>query len=391
MSLTKVSFAMINGNPANVLDYGADPTGSDDSTSAIQAALNANGAIYLPQGIYKITGAINIATQKQITGAGIGKTIFNCTTSAAGLYATSTRVDAIKLNNFTMNGNYVALVGISIGVNAGAASSSIGIDNVTVAEFVNRGIVFTYVQYSSITNFFISNISNGYGLYSDSSAANFISEGLIIACQTGAIFVGSSYSQISNINFFGPYAGAISPDGYLVVTDCSNLFFNGLSFENEITHTVALTRIFRTSSNTTNIFFTNCNWLGTAAYSQNLIECTSTSKIMFSNCTALPPAAGSYILKNNSASVDNTITLVNCIQNNGGYATFGTVFWTENSQVNTAGANVFENRTISSLFNVDYVNSNIYTKTGVIVTTPDLSKKYRIAVDNAGAITSTLV
>jgi hypothetical protein len=47
----------------NVLDYGADPTGSADSTSAIQAAVNwtsgANrGTIYFPLGAYKVTAPI---------------------------------------------------------------------------------------------------------------------------------------------------------------------------------------------------------------------------------------------------------------------------------------------------------------------------------------------
>jgi polygalacturonase len=41
MSLTKVTYSMIQGTPANVLDFGADPTGSADSTTAIQAALDA--------------------------------------------------------------------------------------------------------------------------------------------------------------------------------------------------------------------------------------------------------------------------------------------------------------------------------------------------------------
>ena len=43
MALTKVTYSMIKGAVANVLDYGADPTGNADSTTAIIAAL-ASGA-----------------------------------------------------------------------------------------------------------------------------------------------------------------------------------------------------------------------------------------------------------------------------------------------------------------------------------------------------------
>lgn len=41
MSLTKVSYSMINSAPFSVLDYGADPTGATDSAAAILAAFNA--------------------------------------------------------------------------------------------------------------------------------------------------------------------------------------------------------------------------------------------------------------------------------------------------------------------------------------------------------------
>jgi len=60
MSLTKVSYSMINGASLNVLDFGADPTGATDSTAAIQAAINQagtsnGGLIYVPEGTYLIS------------------------------------------------------------------------------------------------------------------------------------------------------------------------------------------------------------------------------------------------------------------------------------------------------------------------------------------------
>ena len=75
MSLTKVSYSMIKGAVYNVLDYGADPTGTTSSTTAIQAAINAaaatvgtplasasgGGVIYFPTGVY-LSGALTITT-----------------------------------------------------------------------------------------------------------------------------------------------------------------------------------------------------------------------------------------------------------------------------------------------------------------------------------------
>jgi hypothetical protein len=58
MSLTKVTYAMIQQSPINVVDLGADSTGVADSTAAIQEALNSTGFVYLPKGTYKITAQL---------------------------------------------------------------------------------------------------------------------------------------------------------------------------------------------------------------------------------------------------------------------------------------------------------------------------------------------
>lgn len=59
MSLTKVTYAMIEGATFNALDYGADPTGTTDSRAAIQAAIDdakatGGGTIVIPEGTYLI-------------------------------------------------------------------------------------------------------------------------------------------------------------------------------------------------------------------------------------------------------------------------------------------------------------------------------------------------
>lgn len=71
MSLTKVSYSMINGAVFNVLDYGAIGNGVADDTAAIQAAINAAspqtltdlaGTVFLPRGKYKITQPLNLTS-----------------------------------------------------------------------------------------------------------------------------------------------------------------------------------------------------------------------------------------------------------------------------------------------------------------------------------------
>jgi hypothetical protein len=74
MSLTKASYSMITGAPANVLDYGADATGTNDSASAFNAALAVSKYVFIPSGTYKILSTITIPPYAQIFGAGINNT-----------------------------------------------------------------------------------------------------------------------------------------------------------------------------------------------------------------------------------------------------------------------------------------------------------------------------
>lgn len=62
MSLTKVSYSMIDAAPANVLDYGADPTGIADSTAAFNTAIATTKSVYVPAGTYLLNATINNKT-----------------------------------------------------------------------------------------------------------------------------------------------------------------------------------------------------------------------------------------------------------------------------------------------------------------------------------------
>lgn len=78
MSLTKTSYSMIKGAPLNVLDFGADPTGVADSTTAIQACLNAGGAnaaIRFPRGTYLVSATLNGFAGQHLMGDGVNQTV----------------------------------------------------------------------------------------------------------------------------------------------------------------------------------------------------------------------------------------------------------------------------------------------------------------------------
>lgn len=61
MPLTQATYALINGAPKNVRDYGATGDGVTDDTVAIRAALVGGGAIYFPAGTYLVKDPTNVA------------------------------------------------------------------------------------------------------------------------------------------------------------------------------------------------------------------------------------------------------------------------------------------------------------------------------------------
>ena len=83
MSLTKATYSLIDGAPANVLDYGAVGDGVTDDTAAIQAAIDAvatsgGGLVFLPKtsAFYLVTSIIlkgNVCLSSQIPGFAYGR------------------------------------------------------------------------------------------------------------------------------------------------------------------------------------------------------------------------------------------------------------------------------------------------------------------------------
>jgi hypothetical protein len=99
---------MIYGAPVNVLDYGADPTGTVDSTAAFVAAQVASKNVFAPPGTY-ILDELRIQNGVQIIGAGYENTIFkqanasrfaiNCLSDAV-----TGQLSSLNLKNFKVEG-----------------------------------------------------------------------------------------------------------------------------------------------------------------------------------------------------------------------------------------------------------------------------------------------
>lgn len=95
MSLTKVTYSMIDAAPANVLDFGAVGDGVTDDTAAIQAALDsAFKTIYIPPGEYLLSAPLQIKNQAN----SFGKTIYGnkAQTYLIGTPGMDTIIDILK-------------------------------------------------------------------------------------------------------------------------------------------------------------------------------------------------------------------------------------------------------------------------------------------------------
>lgn len=89
MSLTKVTYSMIQGAVANALDFGAGTTkSSTENAVAIQAALNSGAdAVYIPSGTYQVNATLNVPARVTLFGENIFDTNIQLTADVVGIIA----------------------------------------------------------------------------------------------------------------------------------------------------------------------------------------------------------------------------------------------------------------------------------------------------------------
>lgn len=118
MSLTKVTYSMIDGAVANVFDYGAVGDNVANDTVAIQSAVNSGASsVFFPAGTYKVTSTIVIPPNVSIFGEG-ATTVIDGSTISASLVPVMSQTGTVT-NTTTLTGN-VALGAISFTVTSAA-------------------------------------------------------------------------------------------------------------------------------------------------------------------------------------------------------------------------------------------------------------------------------
>ena len=155
-------FVPIHTNsPANVMDFGADPTGVADSTAAIQAAVATGHDVWLPAGTYRLTDAITIQagpTSRRLSGSGDGTVItidmdFNPT--AQGVFVLSSTTPTYAMPNVAIDGLRIRFVQpVDIQTTA-AAAAAIGATTIAVASSTGIAIgqcAVDFTRYDALSN-----------------------------------------------------------------------------------------------------------------------------------------------------------------------------------------------------------------------------------------------
>lgn len=229
MSLTKASYSMINGASVNVLDFGADPTGTNDSAAAIQAAINSVSntyekatGIYFPAGIYIIlsTLTVNLTNAASLTFYSDTKATINvrCTASTYAIEVDYSTGGTANFPTFNMTNIALSDLNATTGIYGIRTKRVIG-SKFTQCEFNYLGIAVNMTEDSNLNTFDTCMWrSNAVGWKSDDGIAN---NNVFLNCQwryhtaTAVDFTSTGGNQIIGGDFEPGNANPV-----LVANDC---------------------------------------------------------------------------------------------------------------------------------------------------------------------------
>ena len=129
----------------NVKDHGVVGDGTTNDTTAIQAIIDAcssagGGAVFFPEGTYKITTALTARSNVALIGAGDGATIINQTSTTANAL-TGSDLQRVTIRDLCLSGpGSGSGIGVNFDLVSNGATLYITMQNVTVKLFGGDGV-----------------------------------------------------------------------------------------------------------------------------------------------------------------------------------------------------------------------------------------------------------
>lgn len=185
MSLTKATYSMILGAELNVLDFGADPTGVNSSSSAIQAAVDVAAAqgrgVFIPSGVYKLTAALDFDNAQGMCFRGEARPCLNGSGTGFQAYGTRFNFTLATGSAFINLGASNAFSDFSVTNTSGGSTESCFYGSNTFNEYkrlgiygFNYGFNFEKTVYLTFDQLIIRNCTYGISCWQITGTAPFI-------------------------------------------------------------------------------------------------------------------------------------------------------------------------------------------------------------------------
>jgi polygalacturonase len=220
---------MISGAAVNVIDFGADASGTTDSTTAIQAALDQQGDVYLPEGTFSVS-SVEIKSNTRFFGPGVLKA--------------RTNEQVIVTTGSSADKSNITIEGITIDGNASTVRGVVGIG---IYRATNVKILGCTIYDCGIAN--PSHVLGspddgsygGHGIQVSYESGNTVNTVLIDGCVVSNIG-GNGYIRGDGIDIVGSYTVGSSTtyEMNVKVTNCSvnNVARHCYTIEGSPTHTL---------------------------------------------------------------------------------------------------------------------------------------------------------
>ena len=290
-----------------VTQYQADPTGTSDSTAAIQAALDdvpATGAlVYLPAGTYLISAALTVKANTTIQGDGDGATIITqSSTTANGLQGTDGQY--LTVSDLWLQGpSSGSGVGILFDISANTSVPYTRVSRVTISRWGSHGL---YLDTPIVSQFdsVVSMLNGGDGFHPTAA----------VSC--------------TSCGFSSCYANANQGTGYFLVNlqysvlDSCAADNNGNGYDLSGCHAVTLTGCGAEATTTDNFVFQSGSGnsvVGCWVYHNNatgILAENGESKLTLIGCTENSPLGGASSFVNAASGTSGALLNVTDVSGN---------------------------------------------------------------------------
>lgn len=311
----------------NVLDYGADNTGTNDTTSAIQNAINSipSGAVlFFPSGTYKVSSTITLSNPVTLSALSAINTCVIQTSSATA-------------DVFSLTSGNITFIGLSITtsvtrtagyhINVTGLLSSVYLTNLYLsgwfsginASFASGAIRDCSLAAPAGTSSIAIFVDNGGGATMDNVVCSSIAG---VTAAAGLVIKKSNGVLVSQCQFYG-FANCIDivPTGAVITAEC---YFHQCYIDNllQTGATQCIQVLAGASSSIFDVKFTDC-WISGGTGTGCLLATTgggSLDGVVFTGCDFNQNRQ--YGLAINDSGVTN-VKVLNCfIDGNGAAGTF---------------------------------------------------------------------